>query len=61
MPKEHLISAIEFCANHEIEISFISSLHDTGLIEIVRIEENEYFEESQLVQLEKFVFIMIWI
>jgi hypothetical protein len=55
MRKEHLISAIEFCTNHEIEISFISSLHETGLIEIVSIEENEYIGESQLVQLEKIV------
>ena len=55
MHKEHLISAIEFCINHEIEISFISSLHETGLIEIVRIEETEYIDESQLVQLEKIV------
>jgi hypothetical protein len=55
MRKEHLISAIEFCTNHEIEISFISSLHETGLIEIVRIEETEYIDVSQLVQLEKIV------
>jgi hypothetical protein len=55
MHKEHLISAIEFCNNHEIEISFISSLHETGLIEIIQIEETEYIDESQLVQLEKFV------
>jgi len=55
MRKEHLISAIEFCNNHEIEISFISSLHETGLIEVVQIEETEYIDESQLVQLEKIV------
>ena len=52
---EHLIYAIEFCNNHEIEISFISSLHETRLIEIVQIEETEYIDESQLVQLEKIV------
>jgi chaperone modulatory protein CbpM len=55
MRKEHLISAIEFCNNYEIEVSFISSLHETGLIEIVTIEENEYIDERQLVQLEKIV------
>ena len=55
MHNEHLISAIEFCTNHEIEISFISSLHETGLIEIIRIEETEYIDESQLVQLERIV------
>jgi hypothetical protein len=55
MHKEHLISAIEFCTNHEIEISFISSLHETGLIEVVQIDETEYIDESQLVQLERIV------
>ena len=55
MRKEHLISAVEFCTNHEIEISFIGSLHETGLIEIVTIEEEEYIDESQLVQLERIV------
>jgi len=55
MHKEHLIPAIAFCTNHEIEISFISSLRETGLIEIIRIEETEYIDESQLVQLEKIV------
>lgn len=55
MRKEHLISTIEFCTIHDIEISFISSLHDTGLIEIVTIEETEYFDKSQLLQLEKII------
>jgi len=55
MHKVHLISAIEFCINHEIEISFISSLQETGLIEIIRIEETEYIDESQLFQLERIV------
>jgi chaperone modulatory protein CbpM len=55
MSKEHLISAIEFCTNHDIEISFISSLQDNGLIEIVNIEETKYFDESQLLQIEKIV------
>ena len=55
MHKEHLIPTIAFCTNHEIEISFISSLHETGLIEIIRIEETEYIDVSQLVQLERIV------
>ena len=55
MCKEHLISTIEFCTIHDIEISFISSLHETGLIEIITIEETEYFDMSQLQQLEKII------
>jgi hypothetical protein len=52
---ENLISAIEFCANHNVEISFIGSLQETGLIEITTIEEIEYIHTSQLQELEKIV------
>jgi uncharacterized Fe-S cluster-containing MiaB family protein len=55
MEKENLIPATEFCAGHNIEISFINSLSDEGLIEITTIEETEYIHESQLNELEKIV------
>jgi len=52
---ESLIPADEFCANHNIEISFIHSLQETGLIEITTIEETGYFPASQLQELERIV------
>lgn len=55
MYKENLIPANEFCANHNIEISFISSLQQYGLIEITTIRETGYIHESQLQELEKIV------
>jgi chaperone modulatory protein CbpM len=55
MQTENLIAINAFCANHNIEISFISSLQETGLIEITTIEETGYIHESQLQQLEKIV------
>lgn len=55
MNKGNLIPADEFCTSHNIEISFISSLHEAGLIEITSIEETEYIHESQLHELEKIV------
>jgi chaperone modulatory protein CbpM len=55
MHKENLIAANEFCANHHIEISFITLLNDNGLIEITTIEETVYIRESQLKELEKLV------
>ena len=39
MQTEYLIAVDEFCANLNIEISFISSLQQTGLIEITTIKE----------------------
>jgi hypothetical protein len=55
MQTEYLIAVEEFCANHNIEISFVASLQQTGLLEITRIEEVEFIDREQLSQLEKFV------
>jgi hypothetical protein len=55
MNKANLIPANEFCASHNIRISFINSLQEAGLIEIATIEETEYIHESQLNELEKIV------
>jgi len=55
MQPEYLITVNEFCANHNIEISFISSLQQTGLIEITTIEETGFIDADQLQQLEKFI------
>jgi hypothetical protein len=55
MNKVNLIPANEFCASHNMEISFIESLQETGLIEITTIKETEYIQESQLYDLEKIV------
>jgi hypothetical protein len=45
----------EFCASHNIEVSFISSLHQTGLIEINTMEDAGFIEVSQLDEAEKFI------
>ena len=55
MQTKKLIALDEFCANHNIEISFISSLQQTGLIEISTIEETGFIDVSQLQPLEKFL------
>jgi len=55
MEMKKMISTHEFCDSHHIEISFIQSLEETGLIEITTIEETEFIPISQLQQLEKIV------
>jgi hypothetical protein len=55
METEYMIAIDEFCASHNIEISFVSSLQKSGLIEITTIEESAFIEADQLQQLEKFV------
>jgi hypothetical protein len=55
MKSENLIALNEFCLHHNIEISFISSLEQNGLIEIHKIQETGFIEAGQLHQLEKIV------
>ncbi len=55
MQTEYLIALDEFCANHNIEISFISSLQQTGLVEITTIKETGFIDAGQIQQLEKFI------
>ena len=52
---DDLIAVNEFCANHNIEISFLNLLQQNGLIEISTIESKYFVEREQLPQLEKFV------
>ena len=55
MQKEKLIAIDVFCARHEVEISFVSSLQQTGLIEIIIIKETGFINSDQLQLLEKFI------
>lgn len=55
MQKEYFIAIDDFCASHNIEISFIGSLQKNGLIEITKIKESGFTDSSQLQQLEKMV------
>lgn len=53
MEGKKLIPASEFCIHHKVEINFIHSLQQYGLIEIISEEGNEYLEEEKLNELEK--------
>lgn len=55
MQTENLIGLNEFCRSHSIDMSFISSLQQTGLIETTIIEERGFIDASQMLQLEKFI------
>lgn len=55
MQKELYIPVDEFCAHYDIEISFISSLQQNGLIEITTDNENGFIDASQLQKLETFI------
>jgi hypothetical protein len=55
METEMLIALDEFCTVHDIEFSFVYSLQQSGLIEIIKIRDENFIEADHLHQLEKFV------
>ncbi len=55
METENLIPVQLFCTHHQIEFSFISSLSESGLIEVTTISETEYISKEQISELEKMI------
>lgn len=53
METRDLILIEHFCNNHEIEFSFIDSLQEFGLIEVIVHEDNKYLHQEQLKDVEK--------
>jgi hypothetical protein len=55
MTNEEMVAAHEFCISHNVEISFLHSLSESGLLEISTAEENLFIHHDQLPELEKLV------
>jgi chaperone modulatory protein CbpM len=55
MQTEEMIAADEFCIHHNIELSFINALKESGLVTITVVEEKIFVAADQLSQLEKMV------
>jgi len=55
MENNELVPVQGFCVTHKIELSFIDSLQQYGLVEITTIAQEAYFRESQLGEVEKMV------
>jgi hypothetical protein len=55
MVNEELIAIQEFCASRNVEISFVQSLSESGLLETITIEETAFISGEQLPELDKLV------
>lgn len=55
MQTDDLIPADQFCTQHNIELSFISLLHENGLIEITTVEQTKFIPEDRISELEKII------
>ncbi|PTX45198.1 MerR-like DNA binding protein [Christiangramia gaetbulicola] len=53
MKNEDLIPADEICVRYKVERQFVSSLYESGIIEMVTIQETEYIHCDHLADFEK--------
>ena len=53
MRSEELIPADEICVRYQVERQFVSSLYESGIIEIVTVQETEYIHCDHLADFEK--------
>ncbi|MCC6280001.1 MAG: chaperone modulator CbpM [Saprospiraceae bacterium] len=53
METENLILIDTVCSHHNIEVSFVSSLQEYGLIEVVEVADHQYLSNEQLRDFEK--------
>lgn len=52
---EDFMTPEECCTYYNVELTFIESLNEYGLIEMRSIEEKRYIQNTQLNELEKFI------
>jgi signal transduction histidine kinase len=55
METSNLILTAQFCTYHNVEFSFITALHNAGLVEIIVVEDNQYLSLEQLKEIEKMI------
>ena len=55
MQTEDIIVLDEFCSNHQVEISFVRSLEEYGLIETIIVNETVYVRGNELSKLEQII------
>ncbi|SDF88551.1 chaperone modulator CbpM [Mucilaginibacter sp. P25] len=55
MKTAELIAANDFCVYHNVEYTFITSLHEAGLVEVTIINETVFIPQTELQKLEKLV------
>lgn len=53
METSNLILIEQFCSNCDVEFSFITSLNDHGIIEIIVLEDKHYITSEQLKSIER--------
>lgn len=53
--EQEMIPLEDFCHYYEIEVSFVQSLEDSGLVDISRVERNTFISFDEMPRVEKFI------
>jgi DNA-binding transcriptional MerR regulator len=53
--EQHLIPVQEFCTIHQVELAFIDTLNEYGLISVTMVKATQYIYTDQLSNLEKLI------
>jgi hypothetical protein len=55
MDDERYIALQSFCNYYNVELSFLYSLNEYGLIKITRVDEAEFIDKEELSEIEKII------
>ncbi|MEB2775597.1 chaperone modulator CbpM [Algoriphagus sp. D3-2-R+10] len=55
MAQQELILIETLCTHYEIEVSFVDSLSNLGLIEIMTVEQTRFIPQDKISDLEKMI------
>jgi chaperone modulatory protein CbpM len=55
MTRATLITTSDFCTWHQVDQTFVRSLHKAGLVEVTVVDQQEYIPETELQKLEKMI------
>lgn len=55
MQTDNLISKLECCAYYQVEVGFLDTLNEYGLLELRSVEGKQFVQQDQLQELERFI------
>ncbi|MDP9047396.1 MAG: chaperone modulator CbpM [Bacteroidota bacterium] len=55
MARGNLIATSEICKYHEVEFTFIHSLEEAGLLQVMVVDQTPYVSKSDLQKLERMI------
>lgn len=55
MATRQLITITDFCGYHQIDHTFITSLHEAGLVKVTKVDQQTFIPQTELQKLERLI------